>query len=340
MRREDWFLFAAARQTLEPRHIQRMAALAQSKGFQWERVFITAEHHRIAPLIYHHVNSQPVLVDQIPAEILKHAQFNAIQNAFNKKERAGLLCAALRYFHDRGIPVLVIKGAAQELLVYDEPWYTSADDIDLILGIHKSALTDRQLRDTMDHFHRKHVEYDYYEHHDMNMNGVLPVDFESVWQNARPIDCRGEPGLVLSPEDHLLAICINSCRKRFFRLKSLFDIHETILKCGEIDWERFARRAARFDCTNIVYTALLVASRTLETPVPWDRLAKLKVSPLRSALIHTGVGLLMRLLSLSDKYIRPRRYNRLVDPNLLLAYLSYRPDQILHKFRQIREAHR
>jgi hypothetical protein len=71
-------------------------------------------------------------------------------------------------------------------------------------------------------------EYDFFEHHDVTMNGVLPVDFQAIWQEAVAVDYRGERTLVMRTEDLLLAVCINACRKRFFRLKSLFDIAEIV----------------------------------------------------------------------------------------------------------------
>jgi hypothetical protein len=76
-----------------------------------------------------------------------------------------------------------------------------------------------------------------------------------VWSKTKETTFQGQKVLVMSPEDMLLAACINSCRKRFFRLKSLCDIAEIINYFKELDWEVFIHNG-RY----IVYTSLLVTS--------------------------------------------------------------------------------
>lgn len=338
MRSEDRFLFLAARQRLEPAHLSQMEALAASAQFRWQAVFAAAQQNGIAPLLYNHVTAHPELSARLPDALREQYRRYVLRNIFSKQERARQLKQAMEFFRQNGICAIVLKGAAQELLVYEQPWYTVSFDIDLILQPRREEVPTELLKEIAQKFHRKRVEYDYFQHHDMNINGMLPVDFDAVWQAARPVDCYGAPGFVLSPEDHLLSLCINSCRKRFFRLKSLFDIHETIQKCAQLDWQQFCERCRRFDCGNIVFTALLVAALTLETPVPGEVMGGLGVPPARKALINAGVRFLLSTWSLVENEPRSRLFNRRVEATLVLPYLAYRPGQIWHKVQEIRAA--
>jgi len=94
----------------------------------------------------------------------------------------------------------------------------------------------------------------------VSRNETLPVDFKSIWSKTKETTFQGQKVLVLSPEDMLLAACINSSRKRFFRLKSLCDIAEIINYFKELDWEVFIHNAKKYHCRYIVYTSLLVTS--------------------------------------------------------------------------------
>ena len=335
MKPEDHFLFMASRQKLEPEHVRHMQAAAAHPRFNWEWVFSTAEHSGIMPLIYSHIMELPELADRVPQELKDRGKLCTVRNIFLKKERAQLLSQALRFFHERNIEVIVFKGAAQELMVYNEPWMTVSSDVDLILNVHRESLNEKQLREISKQFHQTHVEFDYFSHHDFNMNNLLPVDFTAVWQSARPFDYFGQPCLVLSPEDHLLSLCINSCRKRYFRLKSLFDINESILKCQEIDWVLFAERARRFECENIAYTALYVASLTLETSIPESVMCQLNVLPVRAGLIRMITWLLVRLWSISST--QSSSFFRCFGLSLILPYVSYNLRQTLKKPRLIHE---
>jgi hypothetical protein len=142
--------------------------------------------------------------------------------------------------------------------------------------------------------------------------------------------------LVLSPEYQLLSICINSCRKRFFRLKALLDIVETIRNTAELDWERFTSLCRQANCGSIVYTALRVAMDTLGCPVPKKVFSAMGISLARRAVIRLNIAFLMTFWSISSQLPRLRIFNRLIDLRLILPYAAYQPNQILRKSHEIR----
>jgi hypothetical protein len=170
------------------------------------------------------------------------------------------------------------------------------------------------------------IEYDYFEHHDVMMNGVLPVDFEQIWRDATQIEFRGQPLWVMAPEDMLISVCINSCRKRFFRLKALCDIAETINKYG-LNWPEVVRRARTYDCHNIVYTALWVTQMTLGCSITEEVLDNFEVNPIRAKIIRY-LSRRMSLDAFSSLYFGKNLLGRKVDWPLVLPYATFRWYQV------------
>jgi hypothetical protein len=120
----------------------------------------------------------------------------------------------------------------------------------------------------------------------------------------------------MGPEDLLISLCINACRKRFIRLKSLFDLAETVART-EIDWTRLGLRARRSRCEGIVLAALLTARETVGCALPEGALVELGVRPGRARLLEILVA-------------GARAERRLA---LLLSYASLRPEQAWRSLR-------
>ena len=137
------------------------------------------------------------------------------------------------------------------------------------------------------------------------MHGVLPVLTERIWRSARRIDVRGSGAWVMGPEDLLLSLCINACRKRFVRLKALFDLAETVQRTG-IDWPRLGRLARGCRCEAIAFTALLVARETLGCALPEGALEELGVGPGRRRLLRLLVAGALRTVSFTRRAGRGR----------------------------------
>jgi hypothetical protein len=128
------------------------------------------------------------------------------------------------------------------------------------------------------------------------------------------VSYHGVEVFVMAPEDLLLSLCVGACRKRFFRLKALFDIAETARQ--GLDWDRFVLQAREDRCEGIAYAALLAAMRTLGAPVPAGALNRLGISRARSAVIRALV-----------------EHGSLTAPSPVLPYASYRWGQALRSIR-------
>ncbi|HWN44402.1 MAG TPA: nucleotidyltransferase family protein [Thermoanaerobaculia bacterium] len=304
MKAEDRVLFAAARQDFREEHRLAVEALAP---FDWEKVAAVAESHGVAPIVG----------ANLKAENLQRAFF---ENVLIKAQEAERLARGIARLREAGYQVMLLKGTALDLLVYREPWVTTSKDSDLLLRPAPGRRLSDDEREVRLSLYRSGIECDLLRHHDVDMNGVLPVRFDRIWESALPVDFHGQEAFVMSPEDLLISLCINSCRKRFFRLKHLFDIAETVRRL-DIDWDRLAACAREDRCEGIVYAALHVTKETLGCEVPDGALESLGVPRSRVLLIRRLVARFLRRGSLGSP------------PSPLLPYASYRWGQALRSFR-------
>ncbi|MBT5872061.1 MAG: hypothetical protein HOH43_01470 [Candidatus Latescibacteria bacterium] len=328
---EDRLLFTLTGQRFTDVRRARAVSICKDHRIQWDYVYETAFVHGVAPLVAHNLLS--CLSDglTLPHEMLARWMMSRQQSMDITKARDEILSEALAYFDARDIGVMLIKGAALDLLVYDEPWYTLSEDIDIILNVRKQDLTDTSDQEIVDLF-RPLIEHDYFEHHDLNLNGLLPIDFNQIWDRAQQFAHGDSLVFVPSPEDMLLSVCINSFRKRFFSLKNLCDVTETVtyLNDQDLDYSRIVPLARSCKCENIVYTALYVAGKYMDCQIPESLLSDLRVNSVRSAAIAYLVGR-QSFSNLAEMHSGRRIMGRTTSASALLPGAVYRWDQILQK---------
>lgn len=315
MRAEDRILFAATRQDLRDEHRDVLRELACGTA-GWEAVAAVAEQHGVAPIVGH--NLKQIL--DLPSEAAARLERAFFENALVKAQEAERLARAIGRLREAGFQVMLLKGAALDLLVYREPWVVASRDADLLLRPEPGRRLSPDEADVRLSLYRTGIECDRDRHHDLDMNRALPVCYERVWAGARRVELRGAEAFVMAPEDLMVSLCINSCRKRFFRLKNLFDIAETS-RLLPLDWGRLAANVREDRCEGIVYAALLTASLTLGTAIPDGLLDTLGVPRTRARLLR---GLVARHL---------RRGSLVSPPRPWLPYASYRWGQAARSLR-------
>lgn len=319
----DRLLYACTRQQLTGQHRSTVEEICAHHAVDWRAVYTLAEIHGVAPLVYHNLTQCDADIVQIPTAIATKFKQSLFRNMLYKESLVRELEKALTWLHAHDVRVMVLKGAAADLLVYKQPYYTIYTDMDLVLSCHRQDVSDAWAQALMDKLHLTGLEYDYFSHHDITLNGTLPVDFARIWQDATPLEFHGQPIHVMAPDDMLISLCINSVRKRFFRLKSLCDIAETIAAHPHMPWDRFIDKARQYDCQNIIYTVLYITQETVGCRLPPHLLEQLGVSSLRARAIRY----LSSRYSL-DAYASLRRgptlLGRHVHSSLLLTYATYR----------------
>jgi Uncharacterised nucleotidyltransferase len=328
---EDQMLFACTRQDFEGKHQQTALELSQQYRLDWDQVFAKAEQHGVAGLVYINLCQRSDHDLGIPSAIVQRYRLHALRNTVRKEQNIQRLQHALEYLAGKSIQAMLIKGVALDILVYDHATYSTLNDIDLVLNIRRETLSAIDLNELMHQLHGG-LEYDFYEHHDVTINGALPVDFQQIWRDASPYEYRGHQVWLMCPEDMFISLCINSCRKRFFRLKSLLDIAETTRKMTDMQWEKVLEKTQCYDCANIIYTALLITNQSLGYNLPEGFLENFPINPTRKTVINGMVKCAMRYGSLPAAPISGKMFfGKQVHISLLLPYAAYRPYQVRHK---------
>lgn len=324
---EDKLLFLLTRQDFQAAHRQAALDICRQYPLNWTAVFETANLHGVAPLVYVNLRQFPALPNGIPPNVAARFRRRLMHNMADSQRLAQNLSRAVAFFAARSIPVMLIKGMALDLLVYHQPYYTVLNDADLVLGVERSRIPPRQLAEFAAFFHQTGLEYDFFEHHDVTMNGVLPVDFRQIWADAVKAGFNGQSVRVMCPEDMLISLCINSCRKRYFRLKALCDIAETISHYPALNWPKLAAKARAYDCRAIVYAALFITRLTTGCNLPPGFLAALQVNPVQAAVIR-GLARQMSLRAFASLQNRPGLFGKSVGLSLVLPYATLRGYQM------------
>lgn len=314
---EDRLLCLCVRQDFLPAHQEAAERLARTGPVRWNRIADTAERHAVLPIVG--VNLRRCNLE-LPEALVERLEAALFENAALKERDADRLAAGIARLREVELDAMILKGMALSLSVYQEPWVVTSQDIDLALrpwpGWRKGKGEEKKVRWAL---YSHGVECDLDGHHDVTMNGVLPVDFRRIWREARPVIFRGVDAWVMSPEDQMIALAINGCRKHYFRLKALFDVAETLRRSPPLDWELLGTLAREGHCEGVVYTALVAARETLGAELPAGALDALGLSASRAALLRRLIAAFLRFGSFVDPGPKARVLS------LALTYASLRP---------------
>lgn len=339
---EDQALLLCTRQDFNNEHSQALHLLSQ-KAFDWKWLLKTAVDNNIAPLIFTNLKNAGV---ELPPEVEVSFKKEHINNILRKKETRKLLHQVLvcvsnwRMEHNIPIRTMLVKGTAFGILIYDKPWYTRSGDIDLIFDLPASQvpgearkhLIDRLfiLSKSPDQF-RPILEYDFYIHHDININGLLPINADRIWQNAETIQLEGIGTLVMSPEDSLISAAVACFRRRYFFLKSLLDISECTRHLPNLNWQRVVEIARSDKVDAIVFTGLWLAKQCLDAQTPAWVFKELQVSALQKKIIQLLASYLLAHFSFEHLTRVSNIDDHPLSAALLLTYLSLKPSQSIRK---------
>jgi hypothetical protein len=328
---EDQILYLCSRQNFQKKHRQKVMEICRRKDILWDQLFLTAREHGVAPIVFVNLGKCDDQEINIPEEIAAKFKLATVNTIAMVGKRANQLTKIITFFENLSLDIMVIKGAALEILVYDRPWYTTAKDLDLIIKMNPAEFKQSDRWELEDLKRDIPLEYDFMVHHDVTMNGILPIDFQTIWEDASYIDVKGQKLFVMSREDMLITSCINSCRKRYFRLKSLFDIAEIIHKFPDMDWSLLVRKSNDYQCDFIVYTALWTTKEMLGCTIPATVFSDFDIHPMRVQLIQK---LICRISSrpISSLNTGIKIFERTVGLFLLLPYVTYRWDQLARRF--------
>jgi hypothetical protein len=337
-RREEALLYALTRQDFGRRDREAVLALSDPGTPDWQGMFDIARAHAVAPIAAHNLLGCPDVSRRVPAAVLNRFRVAAILNMAREEERARETEEALRILARWNCDGLLLKGAALDRTVYDQPWYVVKNDTDILVRPREAADL-RGAVAAVEEIERRlpRVECECLEHHDLSMGSGLRDAFAGMWADARRVEVHGQPAWLMSDEDLLLCACVACCRKRFFRLRSLFDVAETVRRRAGIRWDCFVARAVSWRCGAAVYCALLAAAMTLGCAVPGGVLEQLAPGVRRGVL-----GWLLRqhwLCSPASLYRELPFGDSRIGPSLVLAYASLAPGLAVSRLRTALRRH-
>lgn len=124
MQPENRILFACARQNFKATHQSVVLDLCHRYEIDWKLVWETARNYHVAPLVYTNLRHCPSASLGIPPEVAHKFGLFLFQNISRREHSELKIADTLALLNSKSIDAMLVKGAALNILVYDQPWYT------------------------------------------------------------------------------------------------------------------------------------------------------------------------------------------------------------------------
>lgn len=265
----------------------------------WDSVLASAQWHFVGPLLYQNIKN----LDNVPKHVggsLKMAFFHhTVNNLILYKE----LSEVLKAFNDKGVSVIVLKGAFLAEKIYKNIGLRPMCDIDLLvrevdlqcaesilveLGYNYYGEFPREV------FRKKKADF-LYRHPNKKMpielhwhisKATLPLRIrfdgneimENLWQRARHVILGGQKTLTFCPEDQVLYLSFHFIKHRFQGQNRSFISRGALLQLVDIfhvikhfedtfSWELLYSEAVKYGMESLIYlTFYLIQSIIGDVP--------------------------------------------------------------------------
>ncbi len=269
-------------------------------NLNWTYIIRNASRHAVAPLLY---KSLKILdaEDRIPKDMFetlrKHYYFTAARNM----QIYDNLSRFLKIINDKGIKVIVLKGAILAETVYRDIGLRPMGDIDILIQHGDKEMVCKNIglkrvKGMLFSFNpgvveksndKTKIEDALYDIH-VNIHGRgLPLRetiTKKLWEDAIPVRISGVSALKLCPEHELLHLIVHG--DYFLKLLWLCDIAELVRSHnGIMDWQKVINNAKQYGYKNIYFFQLLSARMLLDAPVPDDVLLQLRPNKFKTYLV-------------------------------------------------------
>jgi hypothetical protein len=278
---ENRLLLLSARPKFLENEVDQVKYLI-SLPLNWNKILDSAFAQGIAPLLYNclkGIREKRHIPQEVMDKLKKAYHENIARNMYLYSE----LLRIIKAFGDKGVKVIVLKGAALAKIVYKDIGLRSMIDIDLLvkkedLPYAKETMSDlgyvpkmRLLSEewfTKNHFHLPryiHREKSLFVeiHWHITRKSFNTIDIKKWFERARCIKFDGCQVLIPSPEDMIIHLCLHLYNHGYHSkmiLRELCDISETLnLYREEIDWMLFQKEVDDYGLHRPVYSILYVA---------------------------------------------------------------------------------
>lgn len=215
----------------------------------------------------------------MPLEIVRRLRHQSALVAANNLRMMAELARLLEVFKRDGVPVILLKGAALNLVLYDKPGLRPMGDLDLLIRPADAARACRVLEQAgyrrgadlvrPDFFPKYHYEVEYMSQGaapvriDLHARPFRPlptacsVPDDAMWRDTRRVTCGDNEAVTPGPERMLIHLAAHAAFHGNSRLLWLFDIEFYARRYGaQIDWNRMSELTARWQLTAPVLAAV------------------------------------------------------------------------------------
>ncbi|MEM8486117.1 MAG: nucleotidyltransferase family protein [Bacteroidota bacterium] len=299
-----------------------LLACAKTQGYQtkvndtfedasldWMYVYALADHHRITPLLYFFLRSNPQIEvpEQAAAKIKAHAGNLGVANLFQTKELTGLLAD----ISGAGLEAMPFKGPALGQYLYENVGLRPFGDLDIL--IHRKDFTPikalllqrgykpyrefsaeeeaRFLATQMGFEFVSKDERSVVEVHWSFLNAVHSFRLSEavVWKERVQLDLAGDTVEVFSPAHLLVYLCAHGSKSLWARLRWVCDVAELVAKHqDEAFWTQVLQIAHASRGTRMLLTGLRLAHALLAAPLP-DHIRRLVLKDEQVATLSADV---------------------------------------------------
>jgi hypothetical protein len=283
---EETLLLECLRAERDPEAHRKFRWMA-GRPLDWQRVLRTAVRNHIAALIYDRLRTLDG--GTVPPGTMRAFEQEYHRVGFRNARNYAELGQLLRSLKDRGVEVIVLKGAALAETVWKNIALRPMADMDLLvrqddlIEAERTLLSNGYAPDrgvpppggSWDQYYhlppfcksdpRITVEI---HHNIVHPRRVYPLDFDvgQFWARACVAQIAGVETHILAPEDTILHLCLHQCKHDPFvgKIKNLMDVAKVIGFYGEcLRWDMILTEARRTGTGKFVYYTLLFAEIAL-----------------------------------------------------------------------------
>jgi hypothetical protein len=266
----------------------------------------------VGGLVYH--NLKKMGIDSfISYRVLKDLEGIYYYNIANNMSMFHQLEIVLEVFRKRGIPVVLLQGAALLETIYKDPGLRPLEDIDLLVKARDLGEVEETLmglgflsaKNYPNIFVKGAVAFDI--HTDIaNLSRIraraytVKIKNEEIWKDAVSLNPSKDMAFVLSPYDTIIALSVHILKHSYGGLIWFVDINEIIERYRDkLDWNLLVSRAEEFNVQKPLYYSFLYLKKLMNTNLPIQVLDALKPKNMNCLERH-----LIRLLLDNEKIDR------------------------------------
>jgi hypothetical protein len=295
---EDEILIACSRLGRADR--DRIIATCRQHTVDWQLVYFSSVAHKVTPLVYRNLFECGLFDDRIPADVARRFRIALANDVLRKRFVENQIPRIVSFFDGRSHDTLLLKQGALRVCMPQLYEVTMFDDIDVVVRPRSEPLERigelyswpaasrwDPTWDVIDQFvldknnNAMMFEIDNRVHHDVVWNGVLSIDFRSVWEDADRVEIDGNAVYVPHLHDRIIMCSVNVFRKPHLRLRNIVEIHELCRDQSHLDWDSLSRKAHSYHCNTLLYAALHATRAMLGTELEEANLRTLGLGTLR-----------------------------------------------------------